>query len=112
MRAQCLLLGVLFGACSNTAKVEKCHPDVGSVGGGEDVRLEGSGFVSGATVSFGRKPAKVGSVQSETIEVKTPSSNQIGPVDIIVTLPDGRTLVLKNGFAYQESRVLPEGVRK
>lgn len=105
-------LGILFGlavaGCSSQPAVAKVMPDVGSVGGGDDIAIEGRGFEPGLTVMFGRKPAKVGSLKPDRIELKSPPSNQIGPVDIVLTFADGRTLVAKNAFKYQESKTIEE----
>ncbi|MEK6609099.1 MAG: IPT/TIG domain-containing protein [Myxococcota bacterium] len=102
-----LLLLALAGACSSAPGVERCVPQVGSVGGGEDVTVEGRGFAQGAIVHLGHKQARVGSLRDGKIEIKTPPCSEVGPVDVVVTQADGRTLVLRQGFRYQESRVLP-----
>jgi len=87
--------------------VKRVVPDFGGLSGGDDVLVEGSGFTPGTTVKLGYRAAKISSLRASALEVKTPPSTEAGAVDVVVTLPDGRTVVLKNGFRYQEARTLP-----
>ena len=92
---------------SAAAGLEGCVSQVGGVGGGEDVSVEGGGCAQGAIGHLGHKRARVGRLGDGKIEIKTPPCSEVGPVDVVVTQADGRTLVLRQGFRYQESRVLP-----
>jgi hypothetical protein len=63
--------------------------------------ITGTGFVSGATVKFGTRPAtSVTVVSSTTITAVTPSASVSGYVTVYVTNPDGQTGSLPNGFRY------------
>jgi len=99
MKAIALLLLV---GCGGAPRVEKCHPDFGSLGGGDDIKVMGSGFSTGVTVKVGVKSARVVSVTPDAIEIQTPASNQVGPVDVTVIGADGTALLRRACFRYQE----------
>ena len=74
-------------------------PLQGSIAGGTEASIQGTGFRPGLVVSFGDKTvhATVGSDPS-SIVVITPSHDK-GIVDVKVSL-NGRSAVLPNGFDY------------
>jgi hypothetical protein len=75
--------GVTFDAIS---------PSSGPAGGGTQVKISGSNFIPGATLSFGDLAATNVTVVSTTeIEAKTPASNATGAVDVTVTSFGGET---------------------
>jgi hypothetical protein len=100
-------LGVALAAC-NTAggdlKVGGIEPPVGTVNGGENVTLTGSGFQPGktsCTVRFGTKEAlNITIVSEQKIQVTTPGAEP-GPVDVLVTFDNGRTFKLPAAFTYK-----------
>lgn len=83
--------------------ISSISPSTGSTAGGTVVTISGSGFVSGATVTFGGVAAtNVNVMSSTTITATTP----LGPatqqlvVDVMVTNPDGTSTTLSRGFSY------------
>ena len=76
-------------------------PPSGTTAGGTAVTLSGSGFVSGATVTFGGTGASSVSVASATSITATTPARAAGAVDVVVTNPDGQTARLAGGFTYE-----------
>jgi large repetitive protein len=74
-------------------------PNAGSVQGGQQTTLTGSGFVAGTQVKIGNKPASVLNLASSTsLLVQVPAS-VVGLADVIVTNPNGDAVV-QNGYTY------------
>ncbi len=66
------------------------------------VTIRGSGFVSGATVSFGGVASpNVTVVNSNLITARTPPHSE-GLVDVVVTNPDGTAGIFASGFEFGE----------
>lgn len=80
-------------------QVTAVTPPAAAITGGATVRLSGSAFQSGATVTFDGLPATVTSITNTAIVVTTPPHG-IGTVSIVVKNPDGQTGTVPNGFAY------------
>ncbi|MHB8647759.1 MAG: S8 family serine peptidase [Thermomicrobiales bacterium] len=76
-------------------------PPTGPVAGGTTVRISGSAFQSGATVTLDGSPVTIISATSTEIVVRTPP-HAIGPVNVVVSNPDGQSQTLANGFAYTD----------
>ncbi len=95
-----LLSGFAYGnAPPPSFALSRVTPEVGPISGGTRVTIIGSGFTSGATVSFGGQPATgVQVVGGATISCVTPSG-AIGPVEVSVT-QSGDTRRLQLGFWY------------
>ena len=75
-------------------------PATGLTNGGTTVTLVGTGFASGATVSFGALPAlSVEVVNSTELTAVTPPS-ALGTVSVVVSNADGQGATLSNGFTY------------
>ena len=72
-------------------------PRIGLIG--STVQVSGTGFSSGATVTFGAAAAGV-RVHDTTILTATTPLNGEGTVDVVVTNPNGDRAVLANGFTY------------
>lgn len=70
-------------------------PSAGS--SGTTVNLRGSGFVSGAVVSFGTNQASTAFIDSNTLSATVPSMPS-GPTRITVTNPNGQTYALDDAF--------------
>ncbi len=82
-------------------------PPSGGLAGGSNVTLAGSGFVTGATVTFGgvaAAPVAVGS--ATTITVTTPA-HASGAVDVVVTNPDRQAAALSLGYTFSVVSTLP-----
>jgi len=74
-------------------------PNVGSVQGGQQTTLTGTGFIAGTTVKIGNKPAAVLTLVSATsLLVQVPASI-VGLADVVVTNTNGDAL-LQNGYTY------------
>jgi hypothetical protein len=75
-------------------------PSVGRAAGGTNVTISGSGFQSGATVTFGGAAAtNVVRVSATSITATTPA-HAVGTVDVTVTNPDSSSGTLNGGFTY------------
>ncbi|MEW6127530.1 MAG: IPT/TIG domain-containing protein [Acidobacteriota bacterium] len=82
-------------------------PNTGTVAGGLTVTISGTGFVSGATASFGGTPATNVNVVSATSITATTPAHTAGAVDVTVTNPDNQSATLTNGFTYTGSSPVP-----
>jgi hypothetical protein len=80
--------------------VTACNPSSGPETGGTNVTITGTGFQSGASVSFGGSPATGVAVPSATSITCATPSHPPGPVNITVTNPGGASATLNNGFTY------------
>ena len=80
--------------------VSSITPNNGTTAGGTPVTINGSNFVSGATVSIGLVAAtNVSVVNSTTINATTPA-HAAGTVNVVVTNPDTQSATLVNGYTY------------
>jgi hypothetical protein len=73
----------------------------GPVSGGTAVTITGTGFASGATVTFGGAAASGVSVVSAASITATTPAHAEGAVDVVVRNADGQSGQLTNGFTYQ-----------
>lgn len=77
-------------------------PTSGDVNGGTVVRLTGTGFNAGSTVSFGGTPStQVTLVSATELDALTPA-HMPGAVDVVVTT-DGASATLAGAFTYTRS---------
>ncbi|OQW33082.1 MAG: hypothetical protein A4E19_06980 [Nitrospira sp. SG-bin1] len=74
-------------------------PNVGSVQGGQQTTLTGTGFIAGTTVKIGNKPASVLTLVSATSMIVQVPASVVGPADVVVTNTNGDA-VLQNGYTY------------
>ncbi|MGD0696946.1 MAG: IPT/TIG domain-containing protein [Terriglobia bacterium] len=74
-------------------------PIVGSIIGGTSVTIVGTGFQTGATVSFGGAAATIATVTTTQITLTTPA-HAPGTVNVTVTNPDGSSVTQTGGFTY------------
>src|SRR6185369_11501260 len=89
-----------FGVTPNTAPIiATVTPGSGPVAGGTAVTISGSGFATGATVTFGGSSASATVIGSTTINAVAPA-HASGPVNIVVTNPGGQSATLTNGYVY------------
>jgi hypothetical protein len=89
--------------------VTSVAPNKGSQNGGIPVTINGAGFKSGATVTFGGAPAtNVVVVNATKITAKTPA-HAPGVVNVTVTNPDATTATLVNGYTYVGKQFDPNG---
>ncbi len=66
---------------------------------GSTVRISGAGFGAGATVTMGGGLAQILSSTFSTIDVIAPDHDG-GSVDVVVTNPGGRSVMLTGGFRF------------
>ena len=62
--------------------------------------ISGTGFVTGATVSFSGIAATNVNVTSSTSITATTPAHEVGSVNVAVTNPDGQSGTLPNGYSY------------
>ena len=92
----CIFPGTGGGAGS----VSGVSPRSGSVAGATPVTITGSGFLAGATVTFGGSAAtSVVVANSNTITARTPAK-ATGKVSVAVTNPGGSPMTLADAFFY------------
>ena len=89
------LVAVTVAVAQNPAPtINSISPQSGSTAGGTAVTLNGTNFLSGATVTIGGAPASgVTVVNSSSITATTPA-NTAGTVNVTVTNPDGQSATL------------------
>jgi hypothetical protein len=80
--------------------VTSVAPASGPAAGGTSVTITGTGFVSGATVSVGGTGAAGVTVAGATSITATTPAHASGPVNVVVTNPDGQSGTLANAFNY------------
>lgn len=112
MKLRALLPCLLFAACppaNNTNDggpqpapiITSVSPDTGTVNGGTSITLNGTHFVSGATVQLaGVSALNVAFVSATRLTALTPPGAAPGVVSVTVTNPDGRAHTLANAFTY------------
>jgi hypothetical protein len=74
-------------------------PISGPTDGATELRITGSGFQAGVTVTVGDLPAHVIAVSNTTLAARAPS-HDAGTVDLVVTNPDGRSARLPGAYTY------------
>lgn len=67
---------------------------------GDVVRIFGTGFATGAAVTFGTVSTRVVQATSNTIMVMAPV-HASGTVDVVVSNPDGESVTVTDGYTYQ-----------
>ena len=98
--------GTLTITAAPAPTIADIEPDNGSTNGGTYVTISGTGFESGATVSFGALPAVSVTVSNATnLIVVTPAVSATGPVNVILTNADGQSVVFTNGFTYTGAQI-------
>ncbi|OFX18782.1 MAG: hypothetical protein A2V77_16195 [Anaeromyxobacter sp. RBG_16_69_14] len=94
---------------SATPVLAALTPAVGSTLGGTQVALTGSGFASGATVTFGGVAATTSAISATSILATTPA-HAAGAVDVKVTNPDAHSATLASAFTYSATTPFAEGM--
>ena len=80
--------------------VTSITPNTGSANSGTAVTIAGTGFLSGATVSFGGMAATGVTVVNSTSITATAPAQAAGAVTVTVTNTDSQSGSLANGFTY------------
>ena len=90
--------------CQNTAAaalaLQRVVPGSGATTGGAVITLVGTGFVPGAAVKFGNTSAQDVRLLGSGALTCTLPAGTIGPTDVTVSLPDGRSTRLPASFDY------------
>lgn len=95
-----LLLPGIAGAASSPPTVTGVSPNSGTPLGGAPVTINGSGFITGATVTFdGIFATGIAVVSTSQIACTTPA-HAAGAVNVSVINPDTQNGTLANGFTY------------
>jgi MYXO-CTERM domain-containing protein len=87
------------GDCGSVV-VTAVNPNAGPIAGGTSVTVTGSGFVAGATVTFGGVDALGVTVANDTTITATTPPGAPGPTAVVVTNPGGASSTLTDGFVY------------
>lgn len=106
----CAAVSVLLATGCQTKggplKVGEVEPNQGINAGGDQVTINGSGFIPGKTqvdVRFGRARADQVSIASATeIHVVTPPGDK-GPVTVTLMFDSGEQFKIEQGFRYVEA---------
>ncbi|MFQ6043808.1 MAG: right-handed parallel beta-helix repeat-containing protein, partial [Candidatus Poribacteria bacterium] len=85
---------------SSFPTIEEVTPNFGSMEGGTFITITGSRFAAGAIVTVGSKSATEVSVDSETQITAITPAGTVGPADVTVTNPDGKSASKEAGFVY------------
>ncbi|MFM8311728.1 MAG: IPT/TIG domain-containing protein, partial [Ilumatobacteraceae bacterium] len=96
--------GVNFTYSAPAPTITSIAPTSGTTAGGTTVTITGTGFVAGASVSFGTLPATNVTVVSNTsITAVSPASSTAGPVSVSVTTSGGTS----NGATFTYTAPTP-----
>jgi hypothetical protein len=90
--------------------VAAVSPNSGPAAGGTAVTINGTNFVSGATVTFGGAIASNVNVTSSTSLTAVTPAHSAGAVNVVVVNPDGQSGTLTGGFTYTGSSGSPPTV--
>lgn len=102
-----LAVAAFATGCKNKGLTfESVNPPSGRLGGGEEVRIRGSGFakLGNLEVRIGGRPAtNVGIESDNTIVLTTPEGRESDlnrALDISILTSEGRSVILRNAFTY------------
>jgi hypothetical protein len=85
-------------------RVSSVVPSTGSATGSTSIQLLGAGFVSGATLTLDGRATLVNFVTSARLSAVAPPHDP-GPIDIVVTNPNGESSRFAGGFTYVERAI-------
>ncbi len=95
--------GFTYSTSNPAPTVTGIAPSSGTANGGTGVTITGTGFLSGATVTFGGTAATGVTVTSSTTITATTPAHAVGPVDVVVTNTGGQSGTLTSGYTYTGS---------
>ncbi len=81
-------------------QVGSIQPNSGPTAGGTPVIINGAGFLPGASVTFGGVAATNVNVINDTMITCTTPAGVSGPVDVVVTNPDGQADTAAAAFTF------------
>ncbi len=79
-----------------TPTITAVSPSQGATAGGYPVRITGTGFFPGSTVSFGGVPSPSVTVVSSSVITAVTPMRAPGTIEVVVTIPGGKTSVPAN----------------
>jgi len=83
--------------------VNSISPSSGTTSGGTSVKITGTGFLSGATVTFGGVAGTNVTVANSTTITATTPSHTAATVNVVVANSNGQSSTLTSGFTYTAS---------
>jgi len=86
--------------------ISSVSPNSGPAGGSASVRISGSAFASGATVTLGGSALSGVAVVNGTTISGNSTAHAAGTVDVTVTNPNGQTATPPGGYTYSPETVL------
>jgi hypothetical protein len=92
-----------YATATQAPTVSGVTPSSGTTAGGTQVSISGTGFASGATVTFGGTLATNLIVNNSTTITATTPAHAAGGVDVIVTNSDGQSGSKVNAYTYVSS---------
>jgi hypothetical protein len=99
--------GYTYTAPNPAPTVSTVSPVSGTTAGGTVVGIAGTGFLAGATVSFGGTPATGVTMTSSTAITATTPAHAAGAVDVVVTNTDGQSGTKTGGYTYTAPNPAP-----
>lgn len=101
--------GFTYQAALPAPTIAAIAPNAGALGGGYPVDITGTGFQTGATVTFGgTASAQVEVSSAERLTAVVPAHSP-GAVDVTVVNPDGQSATEAKGFTYLSSATAVTG---
>jgi hypothetical protein len=91
---------IVAGSGNPAPTLDSISPTGGSIAGGTEVTLTGTGFVNGATVLFGATGATSVTFNSSTSLTAFTPPQGAGTVSVTVTNPDAQSATLSSAFLY------------
>ena len=95
--------GYTYTVSNSAPTVTSVTPNSGAANGGSGVTIAGTGFLSGAAVSFGGTAATAVIVVNSTSITATTPAHAAGTVSVAVTNTNGQNGGLANGYTYTSS---------
>ena len=96
-----LVTSLADAAEGDSLSITGISPNSGPVNGGTPIRVTGTDFSNGATLSIGGVTAvSIVRVEDNLITAVTPAVGTPGLADVLVTVPNGKSATLRGGFVY------------
>ena len=103
-------IGLYMMSFAPAPAVSSVSPNSGNVGGGSPVTITGTGFQTGATVTFDGTAATGVTVVNDTTITATTPAHSAGTVAVVVSNPDFQSGSLAGSFTYTNAPDIPTGV--
>ena len=103
---QATLVGGYEYVLEATLAIAQVAPSKGPAAGGGLMVIKGQGFSEAATVKVGSSPATGVVVESTSLITCTAPAGAVGPADVSVSNPDGKSATLVGAYTYVADSVL------